>query len=165
MRAHEATEFHNACWVSVARRRNSALAQSDFILAAGCERTHRRTLAAVAELMFPGDGLPGATELGLHHRVLAMPGLHTLVTKGVAWLDTRAVLQGTSDFLALEEGGRLAAVDAAFASHDDGIQQFVRALRLHLGTAYYAEPAIKAAFAYTGPPQPDGFADFQGRPA
>ena len=124
-----------------------------------------RTLAAVAELMFPGDGLPGATELGLHHRVLAMPGLHTLVTKGVAWLDTRAVLQGTSDFLALEEGGRLAAVDAAFASHDDGIQQFVRALRLHLGTAYYAEPAIKAAFAYTGPPQPDGFADFQGRPA
>jgi hypothetical protein len=32
-------------------------------------------------------------------------------------------------------------------------------------TAYYSEPVVKAAFAYTGPPQPDGFADFQDRPA
>ena len=49
-----------------------------------------------------------------------------------------------------------AALDAAFASHDDGIQPFVLALRYHLGTAYYTTPAIKSAFAYTGPPQPDG---------
>ncbi len=48
---------------------------------------------------------------------------------------------------------------------DQGIQQFLLALRYHLGTAYYSAPAIKAAFAYTGPPQPDGFADFQERPA
>jgi hypothetical protein len=123
------------------------------------------TVAAVADLMFPGDGLPGATELGLHHRVLAMADLRLLLTKGVAWLDARAAWQGASDFLALDEAGRLAAVDAAFASHDDGIQPFVLALRFHLGMAYYAEPAIKAAFPYTGPPQPDGFADFHERPA
>jgi hypothetical protein len=29
---------------------------------------------------------------------------------------------------------------------------------------YYTEPVIKAAFPYTGPPQPDGFADFQDPP-
>jgi hypothetical protein len=34
-----------------------------------------------------------------------------------------------------------------------------------LGTAYYSTPAIKSTFAYTGPPQPDGFADFQQRPS
>ena len=124
-----------------------------------------RSVAAVAEIMFPGDGLAGAAALGIHHQVLAMPDLQALIAKGVAWLDERAASQGMSNFLALDEGGRLAALDAAFASHDDGIQPFVLALRYHLGTAYYATPAIKSAFAYTGPPQPDGFADFQQPPA
>jgi hypothetical protein len=123
------------------------------------------TVAAVADLMFPGDGLPGATELGLHTRILAMPDLHTLLAQGVAWLDKSAAAQGVSDFLALDEAGRLAAVDAAFASNEDGTQPFVLALRFYLGTAYYSEPLIKAAFPYTGPPQPNGFVDFVDRPA
>jgi hypothetical protein len=123
------------------------------------------SIAALAEIMFPGDGLAGAAALGLHHRVLAMPDLQAQIAKGVAWLDKRAASLGVSNFLALDEGGRLAALDAAFASQDDGIQPFVLALRYHLGTAYYSTPAIKSAFAYTGPPQPDGFADFQQRPA
>jgi hypothetical protein len=124
-----------------------------------------RSIAAIAEIMFPGDGLAGAAALGIHHGVLAMPDLQALIATGVAWLDARAASQGVSNFLALDEAGRLAALDAAFASHDDGIQPFVLALRYHLGTAYYATPAIKSAFAYTGPPQPDGFADFQQPPA
>jgi hypothetical protein len=123
------------------------------------------TLAAVTDLMFPGDGLPAATELGIHHRILAMPDLRVLIAKGVAWLDDRARLQGASDFLGLNETDRLATVDAAFASPDGDSQQFILTLRYHLGMAYYAEPVVKAAFAYTGPPQPDGFADFQDRPA
>jgi hypothetical protein len=94
-----------------------------------------------------------------------MPDLQAQIANGVVWLDKRAVSQGGSNFLALDEAGKLAALDAAFASHDDGIQSFVLTLRYHLGTAYYSAPAIKSAFAYTGPPQPDGFADFQKRPA
>jgi hypothetical protein len=125
-----------------------------------------RTMAAVADVMFPGtDGLPTASALGLHDRVLATPELQAMITKGVTWLDQYAASRGAADFLALDERARLAALDAAFASADDGSQQFVFALRHHLGTAYYSEPAIKSAFAYTGPPQPDGFADFQERPA
>jgi Gluconate 2-dehydrogenase subunit 3 len=123
------------------------------------------TVAAIADLMFPGEGVPGATALGLHDQVLGKAELRTLITEGVGWLDRYAASQGTSDFLSLSEADRLAALDAAFASHDDGTQQFVLVLRYNLGSAYYAEPAIKAAFAYTGPPQPDGFADFQERPA
>ena len=124
-----------------------------------------RSIAALADTMFPGDGLAGAAALGLHHRVLAMPDLQAQIAKGVAWLDKHAASQGVSNFLALDEGGRLAALDAAFSSHDDGIQSFVLALRYQLGTAYYSTPAVKSAFAYTGPSQPDGFADFQERPA
>jgi hypothetical protein len=124
-----------------------------------------RSIAALADTMFGGDGLAGAAALGLHHRVLAMPDLQAQIAKGVAWLDKHAASQGVSNFLALDEVGRLAALDAAFSSHDDGIQSFVLALRYQLGTAYYSTPAVKSAFAYTGPPQPDGFADFQERPA
>ena len=119
-----------------------------------------RTMAAVAEAMFPGDGLPG-----LHLRVLAMADLDVWIATAVTWLDKRAALQGAPDFLALDQVQRLAALDAAFASPDQGIQPFLLVLRYHLGTAYYSAPAIKSAFAYTGPPQPDGFADFQERPA
>ena len=123
------------------------------------------TVRAIADLMFPGDGLPPASALGLHQRVLATPDLAALIAKGVAWLDRRAAAQGATDFLGLDETGRLAAVDAAFASRDDGTQQFVLALRNHIGAAYYSEPVVKAAFPYTGPPQPDGFPDFHERPA
>jgi Gluconate 2-dehydrogenase subunit 3 len=112
-----------------------------------------------------GEGLPAASTLGLHKRILTTPDLQELIAKGVAWLDKHAASRGVVDFAALDEAGRLAAIDAAFASKSDGTQQFLLALRLHLGTAYYSEPAIKSAFAYTGPPQPDGFADFQERPA
>jgi hypothetical protein len=124
-----------------------------------------RTAAALADVMFPGDGLPGASELGLHNRIAAVPDLVGLLARGVDGLDKRAMRQGVSDFLALDEAKRLETVDAAFASDDGDMRQFVLAFRYHLGTAYYSEPVIKAAFAYTGPPQPDGFADFQDRPA
>ncbi len=94
-----------------------------------------------------------------------MAELQTLIANGIAWLDQRAARQGVADFLGLDEARKLAALDAAFASRDDGIQPFVLVLRFHLGTAYYAAPPIKSAFAYTGPPQPEGFLDFQEPPA
>lgn len=123
------------------------------------------TMAAVADTMFPGgDGLPAASSLGLHERLLAMPDLESSIGRGVAWLDRYAASRGAAGFVALDEAARLAAIDAAFASAEEGIRPFVFALRRHIGTSYYSEPAVKKAFAYTGPPQPDGFADFQERP-
>jgi hypothetical protein len=124
-----------------------------------------RSLAAVAETMFPGDELPSAAALGIHQQVLAIPDMQARIAEGVAWLDRYAASHGVANFVALNEAGRLATLDAAFASHDEGIQFFVLTMRDRLGTAYYSAPAIKSAFAYTGPPQPDGFADFQQRPS
>jgi len=123
-----------------------------------------RTVAALVDLMVPGDGLPSASQLGLHTRVMAIPELKPLIANGVGLLDKQAVAQGGANFLALGESGRLSAADAAFASSESA-RRFLLALRFHLMTAYYSQPVVKAAFAYTGPPQPDGFADFQDRPA
>jgi len=123
-----------------------------------------RTVAAVADLMFPGDGLPAASELGLHTRILDLPEIRALAASGISLLDEQAVARGRTDFLALGESERVAALDAAFASGEHA-QRFLLALRFHLMTAYYSEAVVKAAFAYTGPPQPDGFADFRDRPA
>jgi hypothetical protein len=123
-----------------------------------------QTVKALTDLMFPGDGLPGATELGIHNRVLAMAELRDTVAEGVGWLDRRAKNQGAADFLALDEPARSAAVEAAFASDDEDAKQFVVLLRFYTGLNYYSEPVIKAAFPYTDPPQPEGFADFQDPP-
>jgi hypothetical protein len=123
-----------------------------------------RTITAVIDLMFPGDGLPGASELGIHNRIVAMADLHAIMAYGVIWLDRQAASLGASGFLGLDEAGRTAALAAAFASEDDDARQFALSLRTYGGLNYYSEPAIKAAFAYTGPPQPGGFPDFRDSP-
>lgn len=123
-----------------------------------------QTVTAVTDLMFPGDGLPKATELGIPDRIIAMPDLRALLIDGAVWFDEQAKHQGAPNFLALDERARLAAVEAAFASKDDAARQFVFKLRFYAGRFYYTEPVIKAAFPYTGPPQPNGFADFQDPP-
>ena len=124
-----------------------------------------QTVTAVADLMFPGDGgLPGAAKLKIHDRIIAMADLHETMAYGVAWLDSWAKSSGASDFLALDESGRSAALDAAFASEIEDAMQFTVLLRYHAGLNYYSEPVIKAAFPYTGPPQPEGFPDFQDAP-
>lgn len=135
-------------------------------LAALGQQAPEPTMAAIAVTMFPGDdGLPNASALRLHEPMLAMSDLRDSIGKGTAWLDKYAASRGASAFVALDEAGRLAALDAAFASDDDGIRPFVFALRQHLGQLYYSDASVRKAFAYTGPPQPDGFADFQERPS
>ena len=122
------------------------------------------TVKALTGLLFPGDELPGAAEMGIHNRVLAMAELRDTMADGVVWFDQRAKSQGAANFLALDESARSAAVEAAFASGDDEAKQFVVLLRFYAGFNYYSHPTIKAAFPYTDPPQPEGFADFQDPP-
>ena len=143
--------------------------QATSLLRPIADRRAAETIRAVADVMFPGDGIPSASALELPDRVFdllsASPELQASIARGVDFLDFVAARRGASAFVALDDIGRLAAIDAAFASGENEVQQFVLALRFHLGMAYYADPAIKAAFAYSGPPQPDGFADFQNRPS
>jgi hypothetical protein len=144
----------------------AGVARLRWALAATEPQTPASSIAAVADTLFPGgEGLPSASALKLHERVLAMADLRASVAKGVAWLDRHAASRGGTNFAALDEPDRVAALDAAFASADDGIRAFVLALRAQIGLDYYSDPVIKKAFAYTGPPQPEGFVDFQERPS
>jgi len=122
------------------------------------------TVKVVTDLMFPGDGLPGAIALNIHDRLVAMEDLHETMAYGVAWLDSWAKSNGASDFLALDESKRSDAIDAAFASETEDARQFAVILRYHAGLTYYSDPVIRAGFPYTAPPQPEGFPDFQDPP-
>ena len=123
------------------------------------------TVKVITDLLFPGDGgLPGAVALNVHDRIIAMADLRETMAYGVAWLDFWARSNGASDFLALDESARSAAIEAAFASNTEDARQFAVLLRYHGGQNYYSEPRIKAAFPYTGSPQPEGFPDFQDPP-
>jgi hypothetical protein len=110
------------------------------------------------------SGRSSAVSLGIADAVKEMPDLQTLIPDGVAWLDRWAVRQGVPDFLSLDEIGKQHALEAALGSDDDVASQFIWLIRFRAGLIYYSEPAIKAAFRYTGPPQPNGFGDFAGPP-
>jgi Gluconate 2-dehydrogenase subunit 3 len=123
-----------------------------------------KSVAEIIDLMFPGYGLPGATPLGIPSRIVEMSDFRDLMTAGVAWLDEWAIRQRVSDFLALDEDGKQKALEAAFTSKNDAASRFVYSMRFYAGLMYYSEPTIKAAFAYTRPPQPQGFPDFTNAP-
>ncbi|MGZ9092600.1 MAG: gluconate 2-dehydrogenase subunit 3 family protein, partial [Rhodoplanes sp.] len=125
-----------------------------------------RTIAAVIDCMLPGGELPGALALGIDRHIAAATDseLKRSFIEGVAWLDQRARAKGIMTFLKLDEAGRETVLQAALRSDAEGAFAIVRTLRNLAFTLYYTDPAIMAAFAYSGPPQPDGFPDFQEAP-
>lgn len=132
-----------------------------------------QTISAVINRMLPGDPLPGAVALGIDRRVPAMAQLpprqrlselHLSFAEGVAWLDGWARAAGAPDFLGLKEAQQEAVLLTAATSSDNDVASFVWTLRDRAFALYYTDPAIMAAFAYAGPPQPVGFPDFQAAP-
>ena len=133
----------------------------------------QQTISAVIDRMLPGEDLPGALALGIDRRIAAMAQipprqplseLHRSLATGVAWLDNRARAAGAADFLRLESARQEAVLRAGLRSRGDDAAAIVWTLRDRAFALYYTHPAIMAAFAYAGPPQPRGFPDFQDPP-
>ena len=141
-----------------------AMLWRNFASTLGLRRRTEHPVTAIIDLMFPGDAAPSAVSLGIPDAIKEMSDLKPLIPDGVAWLDRWAVRQGAPDFISLDETDKQHALEAALASDDHVARQFVWLIRLRAGLIYYSEPAIKAAFPYTGPPQPNGFGDFAGPP-
>ena len=80
----------------------------------------------------------------------------SLVNEIVVFIDT-AEARASKPFNRFADLSALDAVDLNF--------KFVFHIALHRRLSAKPKPAVKSAFAYTGPPQPDGFPDFQERPA
>ena len=124
----------------------------------------RNIVTTIIDVMFPGDAAPSAVSLGIPDAVKTIAGIDAVTRDGAAWLNRWASGQGVPDFLSLDETGKQHALEAALVSDDDSASQFVSLIRFHAGLAYYSDPAVKATFPYTGPPQPDGFGNFAGPP-
>ena len=124
------------------------------------------TIVAIVDHMLPGGELPGAQPLGIARRIANAPDpeLKRIFARGVAWLDARAQMAGALNFLALDEIGKEAVLQSALASDANGTGAFLSELRNLAFTHYYTHPTIMAAFPYSGPPQPEGFPDFQEAP-
>ena len=130
------------------------------------ERHAERTIAAVLDRMLPSDVLPGALQLGLDRRIAAMDDLELKrsLAKGVAWLDGWAGSQRASSFVELDHAQQELVLQAALKSSAEGANAIVYTLRKLAFTLYFTDPTIVTAFPYAGPPQPDGFPDFQDPP-
>jgi hypothetical protein len=132
-----------------------------------------QTIALVIDRMLPDDELPGALALGIHRRTSAMADvpprqdvveLLSIFASGIGWLDRRARGMRAPDFLRLGKPQQDALLRSALGSKHEGAAGMVSTLRDRAFALYYTHPNIMAAFAYTGPPQPEGFPDFQGPP-
>lgn len=125
----------------------------------------RLTIKSIVDHMLPGGELPSAQALDITRRIASTDDrdLKRSFAEGIAWLDGRAQMAGALNFRALDEAGKEAMLQAALASAD-GAGTFVSELRTLAFTHYFTHPTVMAAFAYSGPPQPAGFPDFQEAP-
>ncbi len=128
----------------------------------------QRTIAAVVDHMLPAGELPGGLALHIDQGVTATADaeMRRSLAQGVAWLDARARARHAANFLALDEAGREAVLQAALAERaaDADANTIVDTLRNRAFMLYYTDKSVMAAFPYTGPPQPEGFPDFQEAP-
>ena len=141
----------------------------------GAGRYEAGTVTVLVDRLIPATDLPvgGAVAIGIDRRFadlaavspqLNLTELQQILVAGIAWLDTRARTEGAAGFRALPEERQLDLMAAAFASDDPGARKMMAVLRHRVMSLYYSNDSIKAAFAYTGPPQPEGFPDFADPP-
>jgi hypothetical protein len=132
-----------------------------------------RVTRVVVDRLLPAGELPGGIALGIDKRFddlaavapkVDVGQLREIVTAGIEWLDGRAQAEGADGFLTLGEERQQALLAAAFASDDTAGRRFMVAMRQRALSLYYSESVIEARFAYTGPPQPEGFPDFEAPP-
>jgi len=132
-----------------------------------------RVMRTVVDHLLPAGELPGGAALGIDRRLddlAAVPPkreigqLRATLRAGIEWLDNRAQAEGAAGFLGLDERRQEGLMMAAFESVEPAGRRFMIDLRHRALSVYYAEPAIERSFAYTGPPQPEGFPDFEAPP-
>ena len=125
-----------------------------------------RTLAAYLDTLIPADQEdPGAIALGVPARLSAAAASNAeyagLLEQFGRWLDERARATGSHAFGDLEIGEREAIVRAAESADPTSLpyRAFQRT-RQDAFAHYYADARSWPGIGYHGPPQPDGFRDY-----
>ena len=125
---------------------------------------------AFLNTLIPADETPAASDLGIDHAIRAdaarQPGLHRLIAAGCRWLDGQATRQGVSGFALLPMSDREAIVAVAARARPGSVPRaFFDVVRDRAMTAYYARPESWGPLGLAGPPQPNGYPDFDKPPA
>jgi hypothetical protein len=89
-----------------------------------------------------------------------------LIKKGCAWLDRRAKKLNSSSFVYLGEGDRESVMTIAMESDSGSLQKiFFQQMRSDAFRYYYGHPKSWRQIGYGGPPQPNGFPDYDKSPS
>jgi hypothetical protein len=129
-----------------------------------------RTFPAYLDTLIPADAEgPGALQVGVPERLIALAaadkGYAALIEQFAQWLDERARTLGGVGFADLDGAARETIVRAAAdsAAGSPARRAFART-RNDAFAAFYGDPRAWPAIGYRGPPQPDGFPDYDRPP-
>jgi len=126
------------------------------------------TVGAIVDHLVPAADLPGAVALGIDRQILAAadadPELSALLLNGIRWFDAAAREFRAVNFSELTAAEQRSLLERAERNGDSDGASLFASLRQRTMLLYYAHPRILAAFRYAGPPQPDGFPDFEQPP-
>lgn len=123
----------------------------------------RSTLMGYFDTLIP-DGGVGAE---MDRRLAALPagGERQLLADVCNWLDAEAHKAGGAGFAELDEGGRNAVLELAYAlPQGEAMRRFFDRTRSLAFSTYYSKASSWAGLGYAGPPQPQGFMDYTQPP-
>jgi Gluconate 2-dehydrogenase subunit 3 len=129
-----------------------------------------RTFPAYLDTLIPPDAEgPGALQLGVPERLSTIAaadgGYADLIEQFTRWLDERARVLGGVGFADLDDAARATVVRAAESAAAGSPARRAFALtRDDAFAAFYGDPRAWPGIGYRGPPQPEGFPDYDRPP-
>jgi hypothetical protein len=129
-----------------------------------------RTFPAYLDTLIPPDAEgPGALQLGVPERLSTIAaadgGYADLIEQFTRWLDERAQALGGVGFADLDDSARATVVRAAeSATASSPARRAFARTRDDAFAAFYGDPRAWPAVGYRGPPQPEGFPDYDHPP-
>ena len=126
-------------------------------------------LKVLLDTLIPEDESPGALRLGVAKKIISKTAedsdYRTTVKAGCRWLDKMARKHGEKRFQDLTGRDRDLVIGEALNSAYGSLPLiFMENVRSDAFYYYYGHPAAWGQLAYPGPPQPNGFPDYNKRP-
>jgi hypothetical protein len=149
----------------------AALLTRPTALAAETPEGDTATITAYLDTLIPEDRLsPSASGVGIdtviHRYIEASAQRAEFVAQGCRWLDEQARFQDADSFAAMPgEAREVIVASMASAPGDAAPRMFFELLRSYAMRLYYARPESWPSLGFDGPPQFDGFPDFDQSPA
>lgn len=131
------------------------------------------TFRAFIDTLIPEDAISeSASTYGVDNAILKFADSHEeyklLILQGCEWLNAAAKYEGNRSgrFADQSEKTRVNILKVAENTGNGraGPARFLKTVLSHANSIYYAQPEVWKTLAYDGPPQPNGFADFDRPP-